>query len=122
LAVRLGGTRSWILRMQHNGRRRDYGLGPTYDVSLADARCRAAELRRMVRAALDPVKERGLRRPDVPTFEMVARQCYDAIKAGWKDKRHLSWLASLENHVFPEIGAKRIDAIGSAEMLRAAMP
>ena len=122
MAVRLGGTRSWILRMQHNGRRRDYGLGPTYDVSLADAHCRAAELRRMVRAALDPVKERGLRRADVPTFEMVARQCYDAIKAGWKDKRHLSWLASLENHVFPEIGAKRIDAIGSAEMLRAAMP
>lgn len=122
LVVRPSGTRSWILRMQHNGRRRDYGLGPTYDVSLADARCRAAELRRMVRAGLDPVKERGLRRANVPTFETVARQCYDAMKAGWKDRRHVSWLASLENHVFPEIGAKRIDAIGTAEVLSVLEP
>ena len=108
--------------MQHKGKRRDFGLGPTRDVPLADARCRAAELRKMVRAGLDPVKERGLRRASAPTFEMVARRCYDAMKGGWKDRRHTSWLASLENHVFPEIGSKRIDAIGSAEVLAVLEP
>lgn len=44
------------------------------------------------------------------------------MKAGWKDRRHVSWLASLENHVFPEIGAKRIDAIGTAEVLSVLEP
>lgn len=122
LVVRPSGSRAWILRMQHKGKRRDFGLGPTHDVSLADARCRAAELRKMVRAGLDPVKERGLRRASAPTFEMIARRCYDAMKEGWKDRRHTSWLSSLENHVFPEIGAKRIDAIGSAEVLAVLEP
>lgn len=122
LVVRPGGSRAWVLRMQYRGRRRDFGLGPTHDVSLADARCRAAELRKMVRAGLDPVKERGLRRASAPTFEMVARRCYDAMRGGWKDRRHASWLASLENHVFPEIGSKRVDAIGSAEVLAVLEP
>lgn len=117
LFVRPSGSRSWVLRMQYKGRRRDFGLGPVHDVSLSDARCLAAELRRMVRAGLDPVRERGLRRANVPTFEMVARRCYEAMKGGWKDRRHLSWLSSLENHVFPEIGAKRIDAIDSVAVL-----
>ncbi len=71
----------------------------------------------MVRAGLDPVKERGLRRANVPTFEIVARRCYEALSGGWKDRRHASWLSSLENHVFPEIGTKRIDAIGTKEVL-----
>jgi integrase len=122
LVVRPSGSRSWILRMQYRGKRRDFGLGPTHDVSLADARCKAAELRRMVRAGLDPVKERGLRRANVPTFEMVARRCYDAMKGGWKDRRHASWLSSLENHVFPEIGTTRIDAISSADVVAVLEP
>lgn len=122
LVVRPSGSRSWVLRMQFKGRRRDFGLGPVHDVSLADARCKAAELRRMVRAGLDPVKERGLRRANTPTFEMVARRCYDAMKGGWKDRRHVSWIASLENHVFPEIGTKRIDAIDSKDVLAVLEP
>ncbi len=117
LVVRPTGSRSWVLRMQFKGHRRDFGLGPVHDVSLAEARCRAAELRKMVRAGLDPVKERGLRRANVPTFEIVARRCYEALSGGWKDRRHASWLSSLENHVFPEIGTKRIDAIGTKEVL-----
>jgi integrase len=122
LRVRPSGSRSWCLRMQFKGKRRDFGLGPVHDVSLAEARCLAAELRKMVRAGLDPVKERGLRRANVPTFEMVAQRCYHAMKGGWKDRRHLSWMSSLENHVFPEIGATRIDAIGTAQVLSVLEP
>lgn len=38
LVVRDTGTRSWMLRVQHRGRRRDFGLGPVNEVSLAEAR------------------------------------------------------------------------------------
>lgn len=122
LVVRPPNSRTWLLRMQFKGKRRDYGLGPVHDVSLADARCLAAELRKMVRSGKDPVKERGLRRASVPTFEMVARRCYDAMKGGWKDRRNASWLSSFENHVFGEIGAQRIDTIGSAQVLKVLEP
>jgi integrase len=52
---------------------------------------------------------------------MVARRCYDAIKGG-KDRRNLSWLSSLENHVFDDIGAKRIDAIDRGQVLKMLEP
>lgn len=49
LVVRNGGSRSWMLRVQHRGRRRDFGLGSASDVSLADARIAVADYRRMIR-------------------------------------------------------------------------
>lgn len=117
LVVRDSGSRSWMLRLQHRGRRRDFGLGPARDVSLADARILASDYRKMVRHGLDPIKELGLRRKAAPSFETVARGCYDAMKGGWKDQRHASWLSSLENHVFPTIGKTPIDAIDSTTVL-----
>jgi hypothetical protein len=46
LVVKSKGARSWQLRIQVNGKRRDFGLGSASDVSLADARQKAEELRR----------------------------------------------------------------------------
>ena len=37
LVVKPSGSRTWVLRMQLNGQRRDYGMGSAYDVPLADA-------------------------------------------------------------------------------------
>lgn len=117
LVVRDTGTRSWMLRIQRHGRRRDFGLGSVDDVSLADARLAVADYRRMLRNGLDPVKELGLRRKAEPTFEKVARDCFDAMKGGWKNGKHNAWLPSLENHVFPIIGRTPIDAVDSVAVL-----
>lgn len=122
LNVLPSGHRHWILRMGFKGKRRDYGLGPVHDVSLAEARILAAEIRKMVRAGLDPVEVRGLKRKRAPSFEQVTRKCYESMRGGWKDRRHPSWLASFENHVFPEIGNKRIDEIDAQAVLRAIEP
>lgn len=108
--------------MQHQGKRRDFGLGPAHDVSLTAARALAADIRCKVRSGLDPVKQRSLRRRVAPSFEKVARDCYDAMKGGWKDQRHASWLSSFENHVFPIIGAKPIDIIDGALVLSVLEP
>lgn len=59
LNVKPSGTKSWLLRLQANGRRRDYGLGSVDKVSLADARKRAAEYRKLVGAGIDPLSARG---------------------------------------------------------------
>lgn len=122
LVVRDTGTRSWMLRVQHRGRRRDFGLGSANEVSLADARLAVADYRRMIRSGLDPVLELGLRRKAAPTFEKVARDCYDAMKGGWKNGKHSSWMRSLENHVFPVIGKTPVDAVDSGAVLRVLEP
>ena len=46
--VKPTGARSWVLRYQVQGRRRDLGLGAYPDVTLAMARDRAAEARRLI--------------------------------------------------------------------------
>lgn len=122
LLVRPSGSRSWVLRYQHKGRCREYGLGPAHDVSLAEARLAASEIRKMVRAGLDPVKERGLKRPKAPSFEQVTRQCYDAMRGGWKNGQHESWLPSFDNHVFPIIGRMPITDVDSAAVLTVLEP
>src|SRR3954468_15528958 len=84
LLVRESGTRSWVLRMQHDGQRRDFGLGPVHDVPLAEARILAASLRKAVRSGVGPVTPRRTSGKSAPTFEKVTRDCYDAMKGGWK--------------------------------------
>lgn len=82
LVVRDTETRAWVLRMQHLGRRRDFRLGAVHDFSLADARVKAADLRKAVRAGIDPTAGKQAARKVVPTFEKVVRECYSAMKGG----------------------------------------
>ncbi|WP_213979363.1 site-specific integrase [Sphingomonas sp. dw_22] len=122
LLVKDSGARTWVLRMQRNGRRRDYGLGSALDVSLAEARDAAAALRRQVREGVDPVAERRKSRKVVPSFETAARDCYETLKEGWKNRRHANWISSFENHVFPLIGTKPVDLVDSACVVEVLSP
>ncbi len=122
LFVRESGTRSWVLRIQHEGERRDFGLGAAHDVSLAEARLLAADLRKAVRAGVDLSARKGRGRKSVPTFEKVTRDCYEAMKGGWKDQRHASWISSFERHVFPHIGSRAVTAVDSAAVLTVLEP
>ena len=122
LLVKPSGARTWVLRMQKDGRRRDYGLGSALDVSLAEARDAASALRRRVREGVDPVAERRKSRKVVPSFETVARDCYEALKEGWKNRRHANWISSLENHVFPMVGTKPVNEVDSAAVVDVLSP
>ncbi|MEO7504926.1 MAG: Arm DNA-binding domain-containing protein, partial [Sphingomicrobium sp.] len=58
LAVGAGGSGSWMVRVQKDGKRRDIGLGAANKVTLSQARMKAAEARSQVYAGVDPVAER----------------------------------------------------------------
>ena len=113
LEVQPSGSRSWILRIQFQGVRRDLGLGSVRDVSLLDARIAASDMRRKVRSGIDPSAERRAARQVTPSFEAAARACYETLKAGWKDSRTKIWISSFERHVFPMIGSRAVDKVVS---------
>lgn len=48
----------WVLRIAVAGKRREMGLGRWPDVSIAEAREKAADARKQVRDGIDPVLER----------------------------------------------------------------
>ncbi len=116
LVVRDSGSRAWVARIQADGKRRDFGLGSTTMVSLSEARSAAAELRRKYQNG----EEVGLRRKAtverraIPIFEDAARACHAAMKDGWRNRKHTeSWIACLENHVFPSLGNNPVNQIDS---------
>lgn len=138
LNVQPGGARSWILRVQADGKRRDIGLG-TADLSprspgrgeespidipllqrrlltLSEAREKARMLREAAKAGLDPIIERDRERRRIPRFRDAAKDAHAAWKDGRKEKDAATFLRSLEIHAFPVIGDHRVDTITAADI------
>jgi integrase len=112
LVVGKDGSRKWVLRVQADGRRRDFGLGAAAHVTLAEARDAAATIRKQVKAGQDPRAERRRARQIIPTFREAAFRVHDEHKPSWKNAKHAAqWLATLEQHAFPALGAVRVDKI-----------
>jgi len=115
LHIRESGSRAWVLRLQVDGHRRDFGLGSADDVSLATARERAEDMRRQLRAGIDPVAERKAARAErsgVPTFREAAKALHSDMRGGWRNPKHAAqWLSTLETYVFPKLGDLPVDRI-----------
>ena len=62
LLVKPSGSKSWLLRIQQDGRRRDFGLGSLKTISLAEAREKARDERKDVKDGGDPAADRRARR------------------------------------------------------------
>src|SRR5215469_6907865 len=62
LRISSTGAKSWVFRFQLDGKRRDMGLGPFPDISLAEARVRATEARRRRHDGIDPLAARAAER------------------------------------------------------------
>lgn len=122
LVVAPGGSKSWVLRTLVKGKRCDLGLGSVTLVTLAEAREHALRLRKIARSGGDPMAERRHERRAVPTFEAAAQQVHAAHAAGFRNEKHRKqWLSSLGD-VLAAFGAKRVDAITSADILTALGP
>ncbi|AYJ86886.1 DUF4102 domain-containing protein [Sphingomonas paeninsulae] len=115
LVVKSAKSRSWQVRVQVDGKRRDFGLGSAGKVSLSAARAKAQELRTLYQSGVDPVaKKRAdkLARLSIPTFREAAKLVHDEQKAGWRNVKHRAdWLSSLERLAFDHIGDERIDLV-----------
>lgn len=115
--VAAGGSRSWLLRIQHNGKRRDFGLGSLRDVSLAEAREKARDYRRKLRSGVDPLASRHAASERVPTFREAALVVHGEHKAGWKNPKHSAqWLATLETYAFPHFGDLPVGEINTGHV------
>lgn len=104
----------WIVRLVIQGKRREMGLGSWPDVSISEARERAAEARKKLRDGIDPIEERSkLRhRPQRMTVEAAIQDCFRARQAELKnDGKAGRWLSPLNTHVIPKIGQRSIEDI-----------
>lgn len=114
LLVGKSGGKSWMVRVQKDGRRRDIGIGGASKVPLALARERARLIRSQMEAGVDPVAERR-KAAGIPTFREAAALVHAEHKASWKNGKHnAQWLSSLEAHAFPDIGDRSVADLDAA--------
>ncbi len=75
LLVGPSGSKSWVVRVQKDGRRRDFGLGSEKKVSQAQARRLSAEVRSQIEARIDSVLE-WRKREGIPAFREAAAKVF----------------------------------------------
>ncbi len=104
LLVKPSGSKSWVLRAQVDGRRRDFGLGSVLternalvdqvpliarrELTLAEARDKAALGRTLFKGGVDPSAEWKRKSRTIPTFKDAADRYHENIKAGFRNARH----------------------------------
>src|SRR6476646_7692092 len=125
-------SKSWIFRYSVAGHDHWVGLGAYPDVTLARAREKAQDARRLRTDGHDPLaQKRAVRvslsreqaKQTIPTFD----QCRDAYvashQAGWRSVRHShDWVQSLKAHVTPMFGSVPVDMIDTALVCKALEP
>ena len=123
LRVKPSGAKSWVLRVQHMGKRHDVGLGGyPADLSLTEAREKAARLRKLARQGVDAYAERDKGRVHIPTFAEAMHEAHGELSKGWSEKTAAAFKASLGDHVLPRIGTTRVDFIHSDQVIAVLAP
>lgn len=121
LYVKPTGARSWVLRYQVQGRRHDLGLGSYPDVTLAMARQRAIDARRLILDGDDPIAKRRQAQPK--TFKDTALELIESKRSGWKNAKHAAqWTSTLEAYAFPSLGNMQVTKIATADVVGALKP
>ena len=111
LIVQPGGSKSWMVRVQKNGKRCDFGLLSASKVLLAKARERGREVRTWVKLGLDPTFERR-KAAGIATFKETAAKVLAQHRKTWRNEKHeAQWMCTLEAYVFPHLGNVAVSQI-----------
>jgi integrase len=113
-----GSRKTFAFKFQLRGTRRLMGLGS--EIGLLDARLKAVELQRLVRAGIDPIGQRvetAYRAASSHTFAACAKLYHDAHRAEWSDSHARWWWSSMERQVFPALGELPVDQVDTGAVL-----
>ena len=136
----LGDSRSWVLRLVVGERtntsgkqvvhRRDMGLGSYPEITLAEAREKARELRKQVRNGIDPLERKKQDREALRVQHSKSktfRECAKVVIANkareLKNAKHIAqWESTLEAYAYPVIGDRIMANISRGDVVEILQP
>ena len=122
LEVSPAGGKLWRFKYRFGGKEKRLALGAYPAVSLASARDRRDQARKLLAEVIDPGAQRKAEKAAraglaANTFEAIAREWIDNRKAGWSESHLKKTTTRLSSNVFPWIGGKPIAEIAAPEIL-----
>lgn len=123
LLVAPTGGKLWRLKYRVGGKEKLLSLGSYPDVSLARAREKQAEARKLLADGIDPSTHRketkqSAMAAQANSFEAVAREWHAMkLKKKWTQSTADKTMTQLESYVFPEIGHRPIASVKASQIL-----
>lgn len=123
LLVHPNGSKYWQLGYRFEGKQKVFSIGVYPAVSLADARQRRGDAKKLLAAGIDPSAKKRAdnksvqeKRNNTRAFKTVAKSWF-ATKTTWSEDYQRSVWTRLETYLFPDIGEKDIAELDTGDLM-----
>lgn len=122
LEVMPNGSKYWRLKYRFAGKEKRLALGVYPDITLAEARGRRDDARKLLANGSDPgaVKQSQKRQAKVSaanSFEAIARELHALKSPIWTPHHATDWINTLKREVFPKFGHRPIVEVEAPDVL-----
>jgi hypothetical protein len=121
LSVTPTGGKLWRMKYRYDNKEARLSLGAYPAISLADARTRREEVRRLLANGIDPgaakKAQKQAQTEETETFEVIAREWHTRFTPQWSEAHAKTTLSRLEHDLFPWLGNRPIREIKAPELL-----
>ena len=122
LEITPSGGKLWRLKYRFGGKEKLLSLGKYPQTTLAEARIKREELKKLLANGTDPSDHRKQQKQEqtlssANNFEAVAREWHENHKATWSDNHTKTVLQRLEADIFPALGYRPINSINAPDLL-----
>lgn len=124
LLVTPSGGKLWRLQYRFSGKQKTLAIGQYPAISLADARQRREDARKLLASSQDPAAIKKIQRATEEeqaaiagaTFEVVAREWFAKNEPIWSGGHATTVINRLNHDVFPDLGKKPVIEIKAADV------
>ena len=117
------GGKLWRLKYRFEGKEKLLSLGTYPEITLADARERKDEARRLLAQGRDPgiirKAQKQAKTEETETFEVIAREWHMKFAHTWAPGHSTKIINALTRDLFPWLGARPIKELKAPELLAA---
>lgn len=126
LLIQPTGAKLWRMDYRFDGKRKTLALGIYPDVSLADARDRRNDARRLLANNTDPgaIKQaakkadrQASQTASLNSFAALARELHRVKSPMWTEGHAKQWMVNMEKYAFPVIGERPVAEIEPMELV-----
>ncbi|HGE8464737.1 tyrosine-type recombinase/integrase [Serratia nevei] len=122
LLIEPNGSKSWRFRYRYAGKPKMISLGVYPTITLADARARRDDARKLVAEGKNPSEVRkqqklALQIESENAFEKIAREWHQLKSTKWSSGYASDIIEAFQNDIFPYMGARPVGEIKPLELL-----